>query len=108
MRTVGQRDGGRRPRDFFHRNHMRQVRHTCPAKLFRNSDAQQTQVTKLFPELIGKLVFQIDVRCHWLDALLRKAMHHLAQCVDVFTQIKIHRVHEHGASPPVIEQLFNN
>jgi hypothetical protein len=39
-------------------------------------------------------------------------MHHLAQRIDVFTKVEIHRVIEHGASPPggigIIERLFSS
>ena len=106
MRPIRQRHRGTCAGDLLHRDSMSQIRHPCPAVLFINGHAEQPKFTHLRPKFWRETVRRIDLGGHRLDTLLRPTMHHIAQRINVLTQIKSHRGMKHGALP-LIEQLFN-
>ena len=90
MRTITERHGGRGPRDFLNRDHMREVAHIGAVELFIHSNAMQAQRAHFSPKLWWKRVISVDLPRHRLHALLRPPMHHITQRVDVFAQIETH------------------
>ncbi len=101
MRAIRQRNRRRYAGQFLDHDHMRQIGHPCPAVFFGNGDAQQAQFAKLFPQFVGEFIGAVDFGRQRLDPLLGKAMHHVAQGINIFAKIEIHRVREHGGSSPV-------
>ena len=56
---------------------------------------KQPQLAHLAPQLGGKHVVAVDLGGQRLDPLLRPAMHHLAQGVDLLAQLEPHAGGEH-------------
>ena len=90
MRAIGQRHRGRRPRDFLDRNGVRQIGHARAAEFFLDGDAQQAQLAHLRPQGGGEFIGLVDLLRHRAHALLRPAVHHLAQAVGILAQIEGH------------------
>ena len=99
MRAIGQADGCAGPRDFLDRDDMGQIAHARAAKFLGDGDAQQPQVTHLGPKVVRKGVGLVDLGRDGLDAVLRPAMHHVAQGVHILAQIEFHPSREHPRSP---------
>ena len=99
MRAIAQRNRGRGARDFLDRDHMRQIGHADAAEFLGHGDAQEAKIAHFFPEFVGKGVAGVDLCRHRLDALLRPAMHHLAQGIHILAQIELHDCVEHRPLP---------
>ena len=83
-------------RDFFHRDHVRQITHVGAAVFLAHGDAQHAQVTHLAPQVHRELVAVVDLGRAGGDFGLRKVIHRFAQGVDVFTELEIQTGHVHG------------
>ena len=89
VRAVGQADGGGRPRNFLHRDHVLQVAHGGAAVLFRDRDAQQTHRAHLRPEVHGEGVILVDRRRTGRDFGGGEGFHLIAQHVRGLPQIEV-------------------
>ena len=67
VRAVGQADGGGRPRHLFDGDRVLEIAKAEPAIVFRHRDAVQAQLAHLGPEVAGKLVRTVDLRCPGRD-----------------------------------------
>ena len=89
MRPVGQADRGRSAADFFHRDHVRQITHIGAAIFLGDGNAEHPELAHLAPQVHRELVGRVDLGRARRDLLLRKMLHCIAQCVDLFAKLKI-------------------
>src|SRR5258706_2860536 len=102
MRAIGQAHRGRGARHFFHRHGMRQVAHAGAAVLFRHRNAEQAEVTQLFPHVHRKGVVMVDLRGARRQLRIEHAFDGIAQGVGIVGDMGIenHIVLSSIAVPP--------
>ena len=96
VRAIRQAHAGRCTRNFFHGNHVCQVAHVGAAIRLRHRDAQHADFAHLAPQVHGKLIGAVNFCSAGCNFCLRKIAHCIAQCVDVFTELKIKAWHVHA------------
>ena len=89
VRAIGQADRSRSATDFFHRDHVRQIAHIGPAIFLGDGNAEHPELAHLAPQVHRELVARVDLGRARRDLLLRKMLHCIAQCVDLFAKLKI-------------------
>src|SRR5258706_3914262 len=102
MRAIGQAHRGRGARHFFHRHGMRQVAHAGAAVLFGHRNAEQAEVTQLFPHVHRKGVVMVDLRGARRQLRIAHAFDGIAQGVGIVGDMGIenHIVLSSIAVPP--------
>ena len=99
MRAIRKPDGAGRAGDFLHRHDMGEIAEPDAAIFLIDRDPEKTELTHLFPEFHRKLIRPVDLRRHRRNAVLRPAVGHLAQGLNLVSKGEIHRCREHQASP---------
>ena len=89
VRPVAQAHAGTGARNFLHGNHVRQVSHVSAPIGLGHGDAQHAQIAHLAPQVHGELIRLIDLRRARGNFGLGEITHRIAQCVDIFAQVKV-------------------
>ena len=95
VRTIRQAHAGRCTRNFFHGNHVRQVTHVGATIGFGHRNAQHAHFAHLAPQVHRKLIGAVNFCRTRGNLCLGKIADSIAQCIDVFAQLKVQAWHVH-------------
>ena len=99
MGAVAEPDSGRGPAQLLHRNRVFEVPHPGPAVFLLDSDAENTEITHLAPEVGWKVVRPLDVGRPRRHLVGGKGTDRVPEHVSGFTEIEVQArkvIRDHG------------